>query len=153
MLIAGIIKPKEAAGTAHWQYTTELERHDPLHEDGSHFRRMESMALFEPEYDGGLGLRVAPQLLEARIRAAGQMARPGIEGPRWMTFKEAQVCYRHLPSRAESEWLRTVEALNELDLDGVFPERDNHSRWGQRSLCSLQGELGLSKAKGSPTRG
>jgi hypothetical protein len=95
---------------------------------------------------------VAPQLLEARIRAAGQMACPGIEGPRWMTFKEAQVCYRHLPSRAESEWTRTVEALNELDLDDVFPERDKHSLWGQRSLCSLQGELGLSKAKGSPTR-
>lgn len=143
MLIAGLIKPKEAAGTSHWQYTTKLERHDPLHEDGMHFRRMESMALFETEYDGGLGLRVAPQLLEARIRAAGQMACPGIEGPRWMTFKEAQVCYRHLPSRAESEWTRTVEALRRRSKNSIwtmYSQKGTNTASGGKEVCAAPRE-------------
>lgn len=119
---------------------------------GRTFSQLESIALFDLESDGGLGIKVAPQLLEARIRAAGQMACPGIDGPRWMTFREAQSCYRHLPNKAEEEWVRTVEALEDLDLNDVFPERERHQVWGQRSLCGSQGELGLSRATGSRTK-
>ena len=81
MLIAGLIKPKDA-NSANWLYTRPLERTDPLREEQPHFHRLESVPLFDTEADAGLGIQIAPQLLEARIRSAGQMACAGVEGPR-----------------------------------------------------------------------
>ena len=151
MLISGIIKPREA-GSANWEYTAKLKRGDPLHPDGAHFRQLHSMPLFDPEVDGGLGLQIAPQLLEARIRTAGQMSCPGTDGPRWMSFQEAQRCYQQLSKKAEKEWEQTVEELRGIELSEVFPERDRHDIWGQRSLRGLQGELSLGEQRKVATK-
>jgi len=154
MLIAGLLKAYKPEGTSdcNWICTTPLPRDDPLHHRRSYFRETESLALFEPENSHGLGIEVAPTLLEARIRAAGQMACSGVDGPRWMTFKEAQACYQHLPNKAEAEWNRTVAALDEGGLSGVFPEREVKEIWGQRNLRAVNGDVQLSETRGKETR-
>ena len=154
MLIAGLLKSSKPKDTSdcNWICTFPLSRDDPLHHNRVYFQETESLALFEPENNRGLGLEIASTLLEARIRSVGQMACSGAHGPRWMTFKEAQACYRHLPDKAEAEWAKTVEALNEGGLSGTFPEREVQGIWGQRKLCSVNGEVQLSSAREQKTR-
>ena len=154
MLIAGLLKAYKPEGSSdcNWNCTVPLPRDDPLHDRRIYFRETESLALFEPENNHGLGLEVAPTLLEARIRAAGHMACSGVDGPRWMTFKEAQACYRQLPNKAEAEWTRTVAALDGGGLSGVFPEREVREIWGQRNLRAMNGDVQLSETRGRKTR-
>ena len=101
MLISSLIRDEGARGALeNWRWEVEPEESDPLHADRPHFRTLESVALFDTEKKGGLGIEPAPLLLDARIRAAGQLATWGVgdEGPRWLTFSEARRLYPWLPA-------------------------------------------------------
>ena len=96
---------------------------------------------------GGLGIEPAPLLLDARIRAAGQMATWGVgdEGSRWLTFEEARRQYPWLPAKARAEWERTVTDLEARLEDVVVPEREAVCAWNQRGLVDRgDGRVGLS---------
>ena len=87
MLISSLIQGDKPAGE-NWRWVHAPDTWDPLHERRPHFRTLESIALFEPEQRGGLGIEPAPKLLDARIRVAGQMFTWGAvnEGSRLMSF-------------------------------------------------------------------
>ena len=134
----------------------EPEVWDPLHAGQPHFRKLESIALFDTEKLGGLGIEPAPMLLDARIRAAGQMATWGDEhdGPQWITFDEARRLYPWLSAKARVEWERTVAVLEERLDDVVAPEREAIRGWNQRGLLDRgDGYVGLSSTstKGTST--
>ena len=157
MFISSLIQGDEARGThENWRWAVEPEDWDPLHAGRPHFRKLESIALFDAEKLGGLGIEPAPMLLDARIRAAGQMATWGDEheGPQWLTFDEARRRYPWLSAKARVEWERTVAGLEERLDDVVAPERETMREWNQRGLLDCgDGRVGLSStsAKGTYT--
>ena len=149
MFISDLVRDAEAGGGVHenWQWAVEPEVWDPLHAERPHFRKLESIALFDTEKGGGLGIDPAPKLLDARIRAAGQMSTWGNEheGPRWLSFDEARRVYPWLSTKARAEWERTVESLEERLDDAVTPEREAMRAWNQRGLLDGgNGRVGLS---------
>ena len=148
MLISSLIQDEDArGGRENWRWEVDPEGSDPLHADRPHFRTLESVALFDTEKMGGLGIEPAPLLLDARIRAAGQMATWGVgdEGSRWLTFEEARRQYPWLPAKARAEWERTVTELEARLEDVVVPEREAVSAWDQRGLVDRgDGRVGLS---------
>ena len=87
MFISSLLQGDKQPGE-NWRWVNSPETWDPLHECWPHFRTLESIALFEPEQRGGLGIEPAPKLLEARIRVAGQLYTWGVmhEGSRLMSF-------------------------------------------------------------------
>ena len=95
-------------------------------------------------------------LLDARIRAAGQMATWGDEheGPKWLTFDEARRLYPWLSAKAKVEWERTVAGLEVRLEEVVVPEREAVRNWNQRGLRDRgDGCVGLSSKsdKGTST--
>jgi hypothetical protein len=145
MLISSLLQGDKPLGE-NWRWVTSPELCDPLHELRPHFRELESIALFESEQCGGLGIAPAPKLLDARIRVAGQMFTWGAthEGSRLMSFDEARRLYPGLVTSAKTEWDRTVAGLEER-FDGVtVPEREANRAWNQRGLCVHGGDIGLS---------
>jgi ribonuclease HI len=158
MFISSLVRGEEDVRGVweNWRWAVEPDACDPLHADRPHFCTLESVALFDTEKMGGLGIEPAPLLLDARIRAAGQMATWGVgdEGPRWLTFDEARRLYPWLSTRARAEWERTVAGLEERLTDVVAPEREAVRAWNQRGLLDGGGGcLGLSSgsAKGTST--
>ena len=132
----------------------EPDAWDPLHAERPHFRKLESIALFDTEKLGGLGIDPAPRLLEARIRSAGQMATWGNEheGPRWLSFDEARRVYPWLSAKARAEWEKTVASLEERLDDAVTPEREAVRSWNQRGLLGGgDGRFGLSSTGAKST--
>eukprot|EP00900_Chrysochromulina_parva_P017419 jgi/Chrpa1/25679/Chrysochromulina_OHIO_Genome00025967-RA len=107
---------------------------------------MESIALFESEQHGGLGIEPAPKLLDARIRVAGQMYACGgmQEGSKLMSFDEARRIYPWLSVGARTEWDRTVASLEDRLDAGTVPEREAYRAWDQRGLCVGGGTVELS---------
>jgi hypothetical protein len=91
MFISSLLQGDKPPGE-NWRWVNNPETWDPLHECRPHFRTLGSIALFEPEQRGGLGIEPAPKLLDARIRAAGQLYTWGAmhEGSRLMSFEEAR---------------------------------------------------------------
>ena len=148
MLISSLIRDDETRGLReNWRWAVEPEGCDPLHADKPHFRTLESIALFDTEKMGGLGIEPAPMLLDARIRAAGQLATWGVggEGARWLSFEEARRLYPWLAPKARAEWDRTVMELEERLEDVVTPEREAVRAWNQRGLLyGNDGHVGLS---------
>ena len=148
MLISSLIQDEDARGSReNWRWVADPDTYDPLHADRPHFRTLESVALFDAEKEGGLGIEPAPLLLDARIRAAGQLATWGVgdEGSRWLTFEEARRLYPWLSTKAGAEWERTVTALEERLDNVVVPEREAVSSWNQRGLVDRgDGCVGLS---------
>ena len=157
MLISSLIQDDDARGEReNWRWEVDPAQNDPLHADRPHFRMLESVALFDTDTKGGLGIEPAPLLLDARIRAAGQMATwgAGDEGPRWLTFEEARRLYPWLPAKARAEWERTVMELEVRLEEVVVPEREAVSAWNQRGLVDRgDGHVGLRPnfAKGTHT--
>ena len=154
MFISSLVQdddsPKE-----NWRWTVQPKAWDPLNESRPHFRRLESIALFETEKMGGLGIEPAVLLMDARIRAAGQMATwgAGEDGPRWLAFQEARRLYPWLHTKAGTEWDKTVAALEERLTEVVAPEREAVCAWGQSGLV-LDSEglrLGQRAVKGTST--
>ena len=146
MLISSLLQGDKPPGE-NWRWVHRPERWDPLHECRPHFRTLESMALFEPEQRGGLGIEPAPKLLDARIRVAGQMYAWGVthEGPRLMSFEEARRLYPWLAAGARAEWDRTVAGVEERLDEGAVPEREANRAWDQRGLCAAgNGDFELS---------
>jgi len=94
MFISSLLQGDKPPGE-NWRWVNSPETWDPLHECRPHFRTLESIALFEPEQRGGLGIEPAPKLLDARIRVAGQLYTWGMmhEGSRLMSFEEARRLY------------------------------------------------------------
>jgi ribonuclease HI len=145
MFISSLLQGDKPVGE-NWRWVTNPNSCDPLHELRPHFRTLESIALFESESCGGLGIEPAPKLLDARIRVAGQMFTWGAthEGSRLMSFDEARRLYPGLVTSAKTEWDRTVAGLEER-FDGVtVPEREANRAWNQRGLCVHGGDIGLS---------
>lgn len=153
MLISSLIQGDKPAGE-NWRWVDAPDTWDPLHEGRPHFRTLESIALFEPEQCGGLGIEPAPKLLDARIRAAGQMFTWGAvnDGPRPMSFDEARRQYPWLAAGARAEWDRTAASMEERFDGAVVPEREAQRAWDQRGLCVGHGEVGLSGGLGWTTR-
>jgi ribonuclease HI len=154
MFISSLIRDDDAP-QENWRWTAEPETWDPLSEARPHFRRLESIALFDTEKMGGLGIEPAAWLLDARIRVAGQMATwgAGEDGPRWLSFEEARRLYPWLHAKAAADWDRTVAALEERLAEVVAPEREAIRAWGQRGLV-LDSEglrLGQRAVKGTST--
>jgi ribonuclease HI len=147
MLISSLLQGDKPPGE-NWRWVTSPELCDPLHELRPHFRELESIALFESEQCGGLGIAPAPKLLDARIRVAGQMFTWGTlhEGSRLMSFDEAQRLYPWMATGARAEWDMTVAGLEERLGDGakVVPEREANRAWNQRGLCVHGRDVGLS---------
>ena len=138
MFISSLVQVDETRCDAHenWRWAVEPEVWDPLHAGRPHFRELESISLFDTEKRGGLGIDPAPMLLDARIRAAGQMATWGDEheGPKWLTFDEARRLYPWLSAKAKVEWERTVAGLEVRLEEVVVPEREAVRNWNQRGL-------------------
>jgi ribonuclease HI len=156
MFISDLIRDEhEACGThENWLWAVDPDTWDPLHAERPHFRKLESIALFDTEKSGGLGIDPAPRLLDARIRAAGQMATWGNEheGPRWLSFDEARRVYPWLSTKARGEWERTVASLEERLEEAVTPEREAMRSWNQRGLlCGDNGRVGLSSTNTKST--
>ena len=155
MFISSLIQVDEARGPhENWRWAVEPEDWDPLHAGRPHFRKLESIALFDTEKLGGLGIEPAPMLLDARIRAAGQMATWGDEheGPQWLTFDEARRRYPWLSAKARAEWERTVADLEDRLDEVVTPERESMREWNQRGLLDRgDGNVGLSSTTAKST--
>ena len=158
MFISSLVQGEEDVRGVweNWRWAAEPDECDPLHAGRPHFRALESVALFDTEKTGGLGIEPAPLLLEARIRAAGQMATwgAGDEGPRWLTFEEARRLYPWLSTKARAEWERTTAGLEERLTDVVAPEREAVRAWNQRGLLDGGGgclDLSLESVKGTST--
>ena len=144
MFISSLLQGDKPPGE-NWRWVRSPASCDPLHEGRPHFRTLESIPLFEPEQRGGLGIEPAPRLLDARIRAAGQLYAWGAmhEGSRLMSFEEARRLYPWLTAGARAEWDRTVAGIEErLDV-GAVPEREANRAWDQRGLCVGGGGVGL----------
>ena len=153
MFISSLLQGDKPS-SVNWRWVYQPETWDPLHEGRPHFRTLESMALFEPEQHGGLGIEPAPRLLDARIRVVGQMYTWGAlhENARVMSFDEARRLYPWLTASARAEWDRTSADIEER-LDGVVvPEREASRAWDQRGLRVSGGELGVHSCAGRTTR-
>jgi len=148
MFISSLLQGDKPSGE-NWRWVQRPETWDPLHEHRPHFRMMESIALFESEQHGGLGIEPAPKLLDARIRVAGQMYACGgmQEGSRLMSFDEARRIYPWLSVGARTEWDRTVASLEDRLDAGTVPEREAHRAWDQRGLCVGGGTVELSGSR------
>ena len=146
MFISSLVRDDDSP-EENWRWAVEPKTWDPLHETRPHFRRLESIALFDTEKMGGLGIEPAVWLLDARIRVAGQMATwgDGEDGPRWLSFEEARRLYPWLHAKAATEWNKTVAALEERLEEVVAPEREAVRGWGQRGLVLDSDGLRLSQ--------
>ena len=140
MFISSLLQGDKPPGE-NWRWVKSPEVWDPLHERRPHFRTLESIALFEPEQRGGLGIEPAPKLLDARIRAAGQLHAWGVmhENSRLMSFEEARRLYPWLSAGARAEWDRTVASVEERLGEGTLPEREAFRAWDQRGLVAVGG--------------
>jgi ribonuclease HI len=138
MFISSLLQGDKPPGE-NWRWVKSPEVWDPLHERRPHFRTLESIALFEPEQRGGLGIEPAPKLLDARIRAAGQLYAWGVmhENSRLMSFEEARRLYPWLSAGARAEWDRTVASVEERLGEGTLPEREAFRAWDQRGLVAV----------------
>jgi hypothetical protein len=138
MFISSLLQGDKPPGE-NWRWVKSPEVWDPLHERRPHFRTLESIALFEPEQRGGLGIEPAPKLLDARIRAAGQLYAWGVmhENSRLMSFEEARRLYPWLSAGARAEWDRTVASVEERLGEGTLPEREAFRTWDQRGLVAV----------------
>ena len=153
MLISGLLQGDKPSGE-NWRWVSDPDAWDPLHASRPHFRTLESIALFEPEQRGGLGIEPAPRLLDARIRTAGQMYTWGTvhEGSRLMSFEEARRQYPWLTAGSRAEWDRTAASIEERFDGAVVPERESQRAWDQRGLRVGDGGVGLNSGGGRATR-
>ena len=153
MFISSLLQGDKPSA-ANWRWVNQPETWDPLHEGRPHFRTLESIALFESEQHGGLGIEPAPRLLDARIRVVGQMYTWGAlhENSRLMSFDEARRLYPWLTASARAEWDRTSADIEERLDAVVVPEREALRAWDQRGLRVCGGELGIHSCAGSVTR-
>jgi hypothetical protein len=154
MFISSLLQGDKPPGE-NWRWVNSPETWDPLHECRPHFRTLESIALFEPEQRGGLGIEPAPKLLDARIRVAGQLYTWGMmhEGSRLMSFEEARRLYPWLAAGARAEWDRTVASVEERLGEGAIPEREAYRAWDQRGLAVAgSGSVELSDIASGTTR-
>jgi hypothetical protein len=154
MFISSLLQGDKPPGE-NWRWVKSPETWDPLHACRPHFRTLESIALFEPEQRGGLGIEPAPKLLDARIRVAGQLYTWGMmhEGSRLMSFEEARRLYPWLAAGARAEWDRTVASVEERLDEGAIPEREAYRAWDQRGLVAAgSGSVELSDIASGTTR-
>ena len=84
-------------GLGLWEIAVPFAPGDPLRTEALHFKPPESMLLFQPSEDGGLGIEPAPALIHCGIVAIGHVCKPPRRGRQEAgAFCSAdELCARH----------------------------------------------------------
>ena len=120
-------------GLGRWEIAVPFAPGDPLRTEALHFKPPESMLLFQPSEDGGLGIEPAPALIHCGIVAIGHVCKPPRRGRQEAgAFCSAdELCARHgwrlsgvVARRAAEE---VLEWLSSRDVPPAAPEVAQHA--------------------------